>query len=184
MYECSVLLGARVSQHRQSKILSIYNSNTSPYGLPSTRDTWERPAGGSPEEGHKSIQKAETLLYEENLGELGFLNLEASRDTTLQPSSTQRGPVRKVGTNFLADLQLIGQRAMVLKWKRPGLDWTQGRNFYSEDSATEKPVFWRCCACLMPGSVKSVKNVKSKVGWGFGVTWSSEDVCIHGRGLG
>jgi len=48
---------------------------------------------------------------------------EGCGETLLQPFSTKRGLVRKMGTNFLAGPVVKRQGVMVLNKKRADLDW-------------------------------------------------------------
>ena len=66
----------------------------------------------------------EHLSYEQRLIDLGLFSLrrEGSGVTLLQPFSTYRGLIKKMGTNFLARSVATGQGVMALNWKRVDSD--------------------------------------------------------------
>jgi len=68
------------------------------------------------EEATKVMTGLELLCCEERLRELGLFSLERRRlqGTLLQPSSTLRGLIKKMGTGFLSRPVAIGQGVMVL----------------------------------------------------------------------
>jgi len=68
-------------------------------------------------EGHKNDQRAGTPLLggkAERVGTVQPGEEKAPEKTLLQPFSTKRGPVGKMGTGFLARPVVTGQGGMVL----------------------------------------------------------------------
>lgn len=76
-----------------------------------------------PEEAHKNIQKAETPLLGGKVGRVEVVKPEEVKAPGI-PYCTLPVPEgaskERQGQTFLADLQLTGQRARVLKWERIG----------------------------------------------------------------
>ncbi|KAF4794264.1 hypothetical protein TURU_103267 [Turdus rufiventris] len=85
------------------------------------------PVGAGPEEGHEDDQRVGVPLYEEQQRWLELFSLEERRlrGDFKAPSSTIRGPTRKLESDFLKGQVDIGQGVMVMNRKKEGLIWIE-----------------------------------------------------------